>query len=520
LLPSALLSAQNTGEGIDAPAGNNGNTRDSRPEETSHQDTDIYIIRDINFDITGRTRPFALLYNGDIKSGEIIQGKANLDKYQSEKIQLLRNQRVLDEVGMELALDEPDEHGRIPVDITIKVVDTWNIVVIPYPEYDSNSGFELTIKARDYNFLGTMSPLRIDLGYALDEQYTDNFFSNLNKGTFKFELDSDIPFRALGFDWTINFDHIFSYTYEQPLGYKNITGISMELPFKHTTFTFGFEENIVFNEENTDDDKPLYGEYFEGGFMSSELYTAWEIPVGLEAGPFGDIAYTPRVFTRIKYRPNGEVDYPRKGFTSGFSHKLGFSQINWKENLNFRSGLEAAIDNSYEYNFYKEEWANALSLSTAGHLLITDFFGISGRLQYRQWFNAPYTEAGDTLRGIINRNLHADFMLSVNMDFPLRVLRFVPSQWFNNRKLRLFDLDLHLSPIIDLALVKDPDNQIDFSPAKLQAAGGLELIVFPHFMRSLYLRLSAGVNLRELVKTKSIPGGKNREFFIGLGHHY
>jgi hypothetical protein len=365
-----------------------------------------------------------------------------------------------------------------------------------------------------------MSPLRIDLGYELGTEYTDDFFSNLNKGTFKFELDSDIPFRALGFNWNINFDHIFSYTYEQPLAYKNITGISMELPFKQTTFTFGFEENVIFNEENSDDDKPLYGEYFEGGFMSSELYTAWKIPLGIDIGRFGGINYTPRVFGKVKYRPNGELDYPRKGFTSGFSHNLGFGEVNWEGDLNFRSGLEAAVDNNYEYNFYKQEWSNSLSVSAAGHLIITDFFGMSGRFQYRQWFNAPYTQAGDALRGILNKSLHADLMVSVNMDFPLRVLRFVPSRWFNNRKLHLFDFDLHLSPIIDLAMIRDPDNRIDFSPSKTQAAGGLEVIVFPHFMRSLYLRLSVGFNLRELVKTKSIPGGNDREIFVGLGHYY
>jgi hypothetical protein len=517
LLSSALLPAQNTGEGIGALK-DNGNIHDASPDEKKSQDLEIYIIRDISFDITGKTQPSALLYNGGIKSGEIIQGRANLDKYLSEKAQFLRNQRVLNESSIEMTLDEADAEGRIPVDISIKVVDTWNIIVIPYPKYDTNTGFDLTLKARDYNFLGTMKPLRLDLGYELANKYVDDFFSNLNKGAFKIELDSDIPFRAWGFDWNINFDHIFSYTYEQPLAYKNITGVSMELPFKHTTFTFGFEQNVIFNEENSDDDKPLYGEYFGGGFLSSELYTTWKIPVGLEIGTFGELIYTPKVYAKVKYRPAGDVDYPRKGPVSGFSHSIGFGQINWKEN--FRNGLEASVNNSYEYNFYKLEWANALSFSAVGHMSITDFFGMGGRLQYRQWFNNVYTEAGDVLRGITNKNLHADYMLSANMDFPFRIIQFVPSRWLNNRQFRLFDFDLHLSPIIDLAFVKDPDNQIDFSPLDLQAAGGLEIIVFPHFMRSLYLRISFSFNIRELIKTKSLPEGNNREIYIGLGHHY
>jgi hypothetical protein len=153
---------------------------------------------------------------------------------------------------------------------------------------------------------------------------------------------------------------------------------------------------------------------------------------------------------------------------------------------------------------------------------------------YRHWLFSPqsiykvyssgkfhvYSDGGDLLRGIKNDALPVENMLSLNLDFPFRVLRFVPSEWFNNTKLHLFDFELQVSPFIDIALVRDPVHDRDFSPRDTIAAGGLEFIVFPLAWRSLYLRISAGTDLRELFKTKKLFPGNNREIFIGLGHHF
>jgi hypothetical protein len=53
-----------------------------------------------------------------------------------------------------------------------------------------------------------------------------------------------------------------------------------------------------------------------------------------------------------------------------------------------------------------------------------------------------------------------------------------------------------------------------------ESTGGIEAIVFPDAMRSLYIRASLGISLKELAKTGKFPGGDNREIFIGIGHHY
>ncbi|MDR3167798.1 MAG: hypothetical protein LBT93_07630 [Treponema sp.] len=500
---------------------------------TQEASSPVYVIRTIDFSVTGRTRPFALIYNGDFKEGEEIRGTANLEKYIRDKTQLLINQRVLEEVRIDYTLGEAESGGEIPVHLLITVKDTWNIIAVPYPKYDTNTGFELIIKARDYNLFGTMNPLRIDLGYKYDEN---------NKNSVVFEIDSDTPFRAWGYNWNINFDHFFSYRpeVEEPFYYKNVTGLSMELPFKTTTFTFGFEESITLNEENEDRYKAQYGDFQNGPYMRSKTYTSWEIPTGLNISNYGELTYTPELSAAFNYGfPQSPLDEFRNGPFLDLSHSLGFNRVNWIGN--YRRGFDVSAENTYSYNFHKIE-KNEKNLnfnyiiSGAGFFIINDNFGFSGRLQFRHWFyhNPDYNDkAGDALRGILDKAVQADYMLSLNLDFPFRVFRFLPSQWFGVSKLRFFDFDLHFSPVIDLALYHDPEPETTFHPKNILASGGVELIVFPAFMRSLYIRASFAWNFVEFVNDPGgsylpsglpvipkLPGGDNREIFIGIGHHY
>ena len=484
----------------------------------------IFYIRTIAIDSTGFTQRFAIMSKGEFVEGERIIGSDNLENYRQNKIQLLSNERVLDSVDISYTIGAPESDGSLPVDLAIKTVDTWNIIVLPYPRYDENDGFELTIKARDYNFLGTMNPLRIDLGYHLNPEFFDNFFSNLSKGSFLFIIDSDTPFRFMGYTWNFNFDHEFQYTYDQPLFYKNTTGLSIDFPMQYATATFGIEESIVANEDN----KAKYGieweqsaeqhEQFKDFYMASSLFLSYRMPTGIKMQDYGEVIYSPKVSGTINMTPGGDIGDLRRGPEMSMSHSIGFGRIDWIEN--YRKGFSVSLSNTNPYNFYTQKWDSSVSFSAVGHIIVTKFFGIGAFAQYRQWFHEYNAEAGDALRGIINKAMPANRMLSVNLDFPFQVLRFTPSKWFNTPRLRYFDLDIHASPILDMALVEDPLHTIAFTPSDIQIAGGLEIIIYSHFMRSIYFRISLGINIREMIKTGKLPDGDNREIFFGLGHHF
>ncbi|MDR0709485.1 MAG: hypothetical protein LBF77_05415 [Spirochaetaceae bacterium] len=481
-------------------------------------DTTEFFIRNISFDITGFSRKFALLYHTEITQGERITGRENLEKYRLDKIQLLMNQRALEFADIRCFEGAALEDGSVPVDLLIITKDTWNIIALPKPQYDDNTGFELTLKARDYNFLGTLSPLRVDLGYTLDADKMED----PSKGAFNFAIDADIPFRVFNLNWNINFDHAFSYTYEEPLYYKNTTGLSMELPVSFTTFTFGFDQSTIVNEDNEDAYPDDYDEAIHGGrwlpvYFTSATYVSWKIPTPREIGRFGRLSYTPKISGQINYLPAGQgyIDDLRRGPTATLGHSLGFSRIDWIDN--YRSGLEASIGNSNTYNFHKKDWDVSYDISAVYHHIFTGFFGISSRVQYREWLDTYTKTAGDVIRGVLDKKLYADYRLSLNLDFPLRVLRFVPSQWFNTSRLRLFNFDLHFSPFFDIALLRDPVNDTEFWSKPVMGAG-FEIIVFPHFFRSFYLRVSFGYDVNATIEA----GKPNNwdELFIGIGHYY
>jgi hypothetical protein len=505
--------------------------------ETEIQDTEddqnippendqLYVIIDFEFDIKGRTLPFALIYTGNFKTGEIIKGKDNLDRYISEKNRILVNQRILkDNAEVLYSIGEQMEDGAYPVTITIKVEDSWNLIALPRLQYSNHSGLDLTIKARDYNFLGTMNPLRVDIGYRYDEN---------NHSSYQFEVYTDTPFRAAGYIWNLRFDNLFRYrpNEKQPIFYQNATGLSIELPFHTTTFTLGFTEYFYYNEENPSRYQDFYGEDFpvfqDGLYMSSNMYASWKIPTGLFIAQYGELTYNPGISATFNHQlPDWPLLFIRKGPFLDLSHSLGFEKVDW--HANFRDGLSVFFKNSYNIDFYRlsknsEPLSVSLTLNGSGFFIISDFFGISSRLQYRHWFyHDPdyYEAAGDNLRGIADTLIHADHMLSLNIDLPLRVLLFKPSIWFKNQKLNFFDLEFQIAPVFDLALYHDPESGKSFHPKNIAASGGMELIVFSDFMRNLYIRLGYAVDLREFAATGKLPkSSDHREIYVIMGHFY
>jgi hypothetical protein len=496
---SVPVAAQETAESNPAEDENNILTSDS-----------VFIINSFKFNIKGITRQDALIYKGELKKGEIIQGIDNLEKYISDKAQLLYNERALESVTINYAVTG-EENGMSLIELEINVKDSWNIVALPYPKYSSGSGLDFTLKARDYNFFGTLTPIRLDIGYKYDEK---------RHNTFLLELDSNIPFHALGYDWNIKFQNYFHYRpdVEEPYYYRNITGISIELPVKSTIFSINLDESFIYNDENSDTEKLQYGSNFQrGGYFSSNPYISWKIPLIHDLAGYGPLNYTPGISAVF----NHEIGYwrlndSRIGPFLDMGHTIGFGKTDWVGN--YRKGYTASFNNYYNFNFHESSndfFSFNMEFSATGHFIITDFFGISSRFMYRRWFLSQYgnREAGDVLRGIPDKDISTDFMVSLNLDFPFRILKVKPSEWISP-KLRIFDFDFHLSPIVDLAFRNIIADENSDNNSNYLITGGLEAMIFFDFFRSLYLRMSLGINLREI---------KNRskyEIFFGIGHHY
>ena len=498
------------------------NANQTDDSNTATANGPVYVINSFNFEVTGYTRPYAIIYHAELIKGEEITGTSNLNKYLQEKYQLLYNQRVFASIKIEHTIGEPLPDGKYPVDLVIFVKDTWNIMVIPRPKYDSNTGFDITLKARDYNFLGTMSPLRLDVGYQYDQE-GKHYFSTM--------LDSDIPFTFLGLNWNVDFDHYYNFrpNLDKPHYYRNTTGLSVELPFKRTLFNVGFTESFYVNQENPSRHRNKYGRLHEGLYMATNLFASWKIPVGIFYYDLGEVNYTPRLSATFVHEfPKWPLPDFRKGPYLTFSHNLSFGRINWIGN--FQSGVTANIGHSLSYNFFKlqndeQAWSTNISVNAVGHKKIADFVGISSKISYRHYFFDDYTDnGGENLRGILDNRIKANYILSFNFDLPFRVFKFRPSNWkVKNEKfhkfLSVFDFDFHAGPFVDFALYNynipdDIKNQKVFGMENLLLASGLEVIIFPERWRSLFLRVSLGLNLSPGVKPNRY------ELFIGTELHY
>jgi hypothetical protein len=479
-----------------------------------YSEESIFIINSFNYNVKGRTLPFVFFFFSELKKGEEITGKTNLNKFIKDKRQLLVNERVLkDDVKIEYTIGEIAEDGKYPVDLEIYVEDTFNIIALPYPKFSSNYGWEVTIKARDYNFFGSMQPFRVDLGYKYNED---------GRTYFKIMLDSGLPFQAFGLNWFFDFDNYFDYRPEfaEPFYFKNRTAISVDIPIKRTTLNLWFAESFFWNEENADSDKPVLGEVQEGLYMSSNPNISWKIPTGLEIGEYGELTYNPSVYAVINHElPSWDLSFNRIGPLLYFSHSLYFGRIDWIGN--FRKGIAVSISNSYSYDIYYMKnnwnpWGYSYSITSIGYFIfVEDLLGFSARLSHRHWIKTYYEYAGDVLRGVFDKDVKAEFILSLNLDMQVRALRIKPYEWFPNiRLMRIFGFDIHLNPVFDAAWYKHPLKDASFDYENFLLGAGFEIIIYPHRFRSMFLRLSTGWDVTNIAEKTPM------EIFLGMELFY
>ncbi|MCL2374641.1 MAG: hypothetical protein FWC65_05300 [Treponema sp.] len=491
----------------------------------------VYVIEEIEFSIDGATRPFALMIHGEFEIGRRLRGRESLLEYLSLKEQLLLNQRVFEEVRVDYAVGESREDGSLPVRLLVSARDSWNFIVVPVPRYSTSDGFNISLIARHYNFLGTMSTLGADFGYG--QRGGDRGFN--------FSIESAAPFQAAGLTWTLTFNHFFNYVFGQPLFYQNVTGLAVRIPWRSAALDLGFAQYLTFNEE-PGPEAAMYGMTARyAPYGATEVFAAHRIPLGIEAGGFGQVSYAARLSARFNYSRE-RMDEVRKPSVTA-SHSIGFGRIDWIGN--FRRGLSASVENSFTWYFGRDDapFRAAVDGDIRFHWPLAEFLGLSSRLRYRQWWHwsdamndgeggwIPHFNAGDALRGVLDSNvwrtresdLQADRMLSLNIDAPIRVLVFQPSQWLGRRSLRIFDFEMHASPFMDMALLqgpfnnlnRDPHEGIRFRPAEMITTAGLELIAFSGLFRSLQIRASVGYNMGSF-------RGLSRwdEIYIGTSFHY
>ncbi|WP_319478013.1 hypothetical protein [Marispirochaeta aestuarii] len=450
-----------------------------------------YTVEEIDYHIDGITRKGALMKElGDLKTGISFQSENELQNFIAEQRQLLLNLRQLKESSrIEYSVGEKTG-GHYPVRLDIYTEDSWNIIVLPIPEYDSNNGFSLTLKYRDLNLFGTLERFALDVAWERQDGDTNN----------RLELEFMLPFQWLEHQWHWDTAAYWEYTAgEHDL--ESYTSVGVDLPIKDYTPTLSFRES--YNYESTDIDK---------NWITSRLELAEDFSTGLFLPGFGQFIYTPGIYTEIDYKFDKPISREKEGPGIGYGQLLTAGQVDWIGN--FRKGVDLRIENTNTWNLQHLYWNRDARASLSGfyplpfRILFWPFM-VSGRVAGFAEFDGEFEEeAASYIRGIRDLKMGeaVEYGGFINTDLTMRAFTipdFVEGQG---------------SVFFDAGWVKEQDTAFD--PDKHFKMGlGLEAIGFPFFARGYYIRASLGIDLKAVID-QGDWGGENYELFIVLGHHY
>jgi hypothetical protein len=483
-----------------------GQERDVEPGQEAQL---AYVIADVQYAVEGRTRVWALQDRLDLERGMGFTSRQQLEQFLDDQAQTLINQRVLQRARIEYTDIEPANGDRSPsedaeaagepaereqalepgtrtdaptrISVTVYVEDTWNLIVLPYFKYDSNTGLLVSLRGRDYNFLGTMEELAVNLDYEFTEEQENRW---------GVETDLALPFRLWAHDWTWTFSQSLQVEQNNEVEFDLDTGFAYEFSWL-LDWTLAYEQS--------------YDYVFEGEqFHTSGLRLSTEIDTGLELPEIGMISWTPEAFARVSYQPVRRFQPEELGPALGVNQRVGSEDVDWVGN--FREGAGVSLVNENEYRLADGGWKRSIETSVYGYKPLPPF-AVSGRLKGLAELDEVDDEAAEPIRGVLNDNMDADYAAYLNSDLTLRVFR-IPSF-----------LEGHGSIFYDLALTREYGKPFD-SREDFKQGVGLEAIGFPLFARSLFIRVSVGIDLGEVVRTGSLSDPEHREIFIGLGHHY
>jgi hypothetical protein len=464
-----------------------------------------YVIQSVDFQIKGVTREFVLRGKVDIPIGKSFPDRASLEAYIADKRQVLLNERVL--ASVDAGYDAvPNEAGGFDVALHFSTVDSWNIIALPKFQYDSNNGLLLSVRGRDYNFLGSMRTLSLNLNYTFDENSRQGFGASAG---------FTMPFIALGHEWAISFSDDFAI-YPDGTPTTSTTSVGLSVTFKELGFpiTLSASQGLSFNPEGLSADPDPY-------FLSEYASISCDVPTGLSLGENLEVRYAPSASFAYNWAFDGPLGYGgRQGPSLSLSQNLYFGRADWMGNQ--REGLVASISNSNSFSIPTTTWSCYLDASARAYTNWKEKIGIASRLQaFARLTGSERTSQGGSLRGILDSRIHGVDGVFLNVDLPIKLFDFpthviIKKNWL--------DFEMQASPFLDFGLAKR--DGVAISADDFWYAGGLEVMVFPVVMRSFIVRASIGFDLDAVLKNKSLTaaspkdGASPYEIFFGIGLHY
>lgn len=422
-----------------------------------------WIIYGMDFEIDGRTRLEALERFVELETGDRFSSESDFYQEYALLEESFQNLRILEEYSLSYQLDESGTDTLVYLTIFIK--DSWNLIALPYPSFDTNEGTKIKLGIRDYNFLGNMETLSFNLNYIYDNINPDNPSHTLSTSLsypYNFEIK----------------DHIYTVTASQ--GYDFIPDDPDDSYFFFSKLSFG---------------------------------STFRMPVSLIKARKPDYSYS--LGLEKKYRFNRELPLSEKrdGLDFNFKQDISLGWINWGSN-NYRDGMSFSLSNTNQFildaGSPDNPWSGDIVASAQLH---NDLYpwGYSGRIVADY---SPYQkqELGEYLRGIVDDELEADAGVFMNNAIYLTVWNWNPVwEWYGGF-------------FVDMGYLLGSTEATETDRDPLVYSLGVEGMAYPYKFRNFYARLSLGLDASRIVEseeaglTDKLRG--NIEFFFGMGAFY
>ncbi|HTX72357.1 MAG TPA: hypothetical protein VMC79_05980 [Rectinemataceae bacterium] len=538
-LCGGFLGAQPAAGGPAVPGGSAASPTDGSAQIA----TGPYVITSVDFDITGRTKDFVL--RGLIDPYEKLVGTSfpderALEAFIADRTRLLSSQRVLASVtpGYDTT---PRPEGGYDVALHFTTVDSWNVIGLPYGKYDSNNGLLLSLRGRDYDFLGSNQPLELNLNYQKDPSGVVSYGA---------QFDFVAPFQALGSVWDLEFMEDGQIWTDGTKSSVGSTTLTYNIPGLGFPTSVSVAQSFSYDANAPQTDPDLW-------YLGESLASTASIPFtgnlgrlfGVELGP---VTYVPSLELDYAWKPgtvlsyygsgsapsafdttaaqavqNSPVYYGRGGVWTSVSNAIAFGRIDWAGNM--REGLSFSFTSRAAYNSLYDDLISDLILNATAFAEWNERFGLGARLLGMDRFSGHFggmqddslTMLGQYMRGIIDARMSGVEAAIANFNVPIKLFDFPMHLLIKTHAL---DFELQAQPFLDLAVVR-PDWGSSYSSDWLWSTGGLEFLFYPQGFRSFTIRASAGWDLKSVSRTGSLTaqtaeGQSPYEIYIGLTLFY
>lgn len=495
-----------------------------------------YVVRSVDFKIQGRTKDFVLMAIIDPYGkmiGSSFPDRASLDAFVADKTQFLLSQRVLASATASYELkDAPG--GGYDVALSFATTDSYNVIGLPYGTYSSSEGLLLSLRGRDYDFLGSALPLELNLNYQKSPGGVSSYGG---------QFDFTAPFQALGAVWDLAFAEEGQFWTDGTASSITSATITYNLP------GLGFPASVTAGQSFSYDAAAPAADP-DAWYLGETASATAQIPISGSLGTWlgvdlGPIAYEPALELDYAWKPGSTLQYygngtapsdydptiaqdvqnspqfyGRGGALSTVANSLGFGRIDWAGNM--REGLSVALTSREAFNAQYEDLMSDLELNAELFAQWNGKVGVGARLLGIGRFSGHFpaddlTMLGQYMRGIIDARMTGVQALILNGNLPVKLFDFPTHVIIGTHAL---DFEAQAQPFLDMALAR-PDYSSGFSSDWLWYSGGLEFLFFPQGFRSFTVRASVGWDLKNVLATRSLtattPDGYSPyEIYLGL----